>query len=848
MIIIKNDRSVFPNNVKVSNQYENETRTIQFDLSDVQFTGNTYLICKYQNNQDFYAPLLLDSNFSIPVETFLSAQAGTYSCVIAISTATIGPNYDFSTDNPLFVSNVFTLTVDANFLTGTSTSWQLTPAAQNYFDQLIALVEKVQSDLDSGAFNGNGIQSITKTGSQGLVDTYQITFTNGTTFDYQVTNGQDGQTPTITIQDGYWYINGVNTGQQAQGEQGEPGKDGTDGVGIQSIQKTSTSGNVDTYTITYTNQTTSTFTVTNGVTPNITIGTVTTLQPTEQATATITGTPENPVLNLGIPQGAQGEPGQGGNDNKLIGTVSKSENPSVSDSYNTELMNLIFYGKSTQVTTTGANIFNPSNNQKGYYTGSEGSPVTLNTNVGWSWEFDLSSGLTGQYTFSLTTTVNVRWRYYVVGSDGLILSLYEDSSANASYNTNTFEMPEGATKVYFSILEITGADQAQLMLNEGSSALPYEIYTGGQPSPSPAYSQDITAIEQVSGLIVDGNIVNWNIEQWNEAQKQVLNPIITNDGLSINCNNLTTTLTPNIFGQYQVNSLKLDTSKTYTASCNLTNPNISIIVRTSGGQITLTSSNKQNALPTGAEYIQQIFISFSQGLTFNDVISFQVSVGNDVPQYEPYTEQPFSFTPPEPLYSTPDGSVADIVNVQSGQYEYNMSGAVVLDGSPDEAWSLYQTFVTPNFTKFTIPIFSNALISNNSSTPPTGIFVNKLKGYSINSLIASTQNYENGFSARNNDNNLYLCLSSSIASTVEELRTWLQSNPITVVYPLATPTTQPIPQETLAILRALKSNNGVTNVICNAPASFDYEQSLQIVIQNIWNAINNNTLSIETKG
>ena len=202
MIYIKNDRSVFPNNVKVSNQYENETRTIQFDLSDVQFTGNTYLICKYQNNQDFYAPLLLDSNFSIPVETFLSAQAGTYSCVIAISTATIDENYDFSTDNPLFVSNIFTLTVDANFLTGTSTSWQLTPAAQNYFDQLIALVEKVQSDLDRGAFVGNGIQSITKISTSGLVDTYQITFTNRSTFEYQVTNGQNGQTPTITILDG----------------------------------------------------------------------------------------------------------------------------------------------------------------------------------------------------------------------------------------------------------------------------------------------------------------------------------------------------------------------------------------------------------------------------------------------------------------------------------------------------------------------------------------------------------------------------------------------------------------------------------------------------------------------
>ena len=44
-----------------------------------------------------------------------------------------------------------------------------------------------------------------------------------------------------------------------------------------------------------------------GITPNFTIGTVETLAPTEDATATITGTAENPILNLGIPQGKTGE-------------------------------------------------------------------------------------------------------------------------------------------------------------------------------------------------------------------------------------------------------------------------------------------------------------------------------------------------------------------------------------------------------------------------------------------------------------------------------------------------------------------------------------------------------------
>lgn len=48
-----------------------------------------------------------------------------------------------------------------------------------------------------------------------------------------------------------------------------------------------------------------------GPTPNLTIGTVTTLDPGSKATATITGTPEDPVLNLGIPRGVDGDGADG---------------------------------------------------------------------------------------------------------------------------------------------------------------------------------------------------------------------------------------------------------------------------------------------------------------------------------------------------------------------------------------------------------------------------------------------------------------------------------------------------------------------------------------------------------
>ena len=46
-----------------------------------------------------------------------------------------------------------------------------------------------------------------------------------------------------------------------------------------------------------------------GATPDLSVGTVSTLQPGSDVTFTITGTPKNPVINVGIPQGEKGDPG-----------------------------------------------------------------------------------------------------------------------------------------------------------------------------------------------------------------------------------------------------------------------------------------------------------------------------------------------------------------------------------------------------------------------------------------------------------------------------------------------------------------------------------------------------------
>lgn len=114
------------------------------------------------------------------------------------------------------------------------------------------------------------VTNIENTDTNGFVDTYTVTYSDGTTTTFTVTNGaqgiqgiqgepgKDGHTPIITIQNGNWYIDGVDTGVAATGIKGDTGN------GISDISKTKTEGLVDTYTITYTDGTTTTFTVTNG--------------------------------------------------------------------------------------------------------------------------------------------------------------------------------------------------------------------------------------------------------------------------------------------------------------------------------------------------------------------------------------------------------------------------------------------------------------------------------------------------------------------------------------------------------------------------------------------------------
>ena len=138
-------------------------------------------------------------------------------------------------------------------------------------------------------------------------------------------DGKGGITPTIG-KNGNWYLGSTDTGKPsrgaggtpgaagASGKDGSPGADGKDGI-TPAIGENGNwyLGNTDTGKPSRGE---------NGAVPDIQIGTVTTLPAGSNATASMGGTAENPLLNLGIPRGADGQGGGSGGTDISLGLTS----------------------------------------------------------------------------------------------------------------------------------------------------------------------------------------------------------------------------------------------------------------------------------------------------------------------------------------------------------------------------------------------------------------------------------------------------------------------------------------------------------------------------------------------
>ena len=180
------------------------------------------------------------------------------------------------------------------------------------------------------------------------------------------------------------------------------------------------------------------------------------------------------------------------------------------------LQGLNLYATCEQKTTTGANLINPNEIEIGSLNGSTGELVDSNNRIR-TGNIPVIAGK--RYVLSGYSPYTIVNSHIFNGEGERIATFSKDSP-----------IPSDGVSVRFMLkksnAELTNEDvnalKSTLMFNKGESALPYEPYTGGIPSPGVDYPQDI---QTISDFVVE---VKNSMEEG--ATPQTLNVTIPEQG------------------------------------------------------------------------------------------------------------------------------------------------------------------------------------------------------------------------------------------------------------------------------------------------------------------------------
>ena len=280
---------------------------------------------------------------------------------------------------------------------------------------------------------GNGISTVEKTSTSGLVDTYTITYTNGNTTTFDVSNGN----------------------------------------GIDRIEKTATVGNKDTYTIYFTNGSTTTYEVVNG-------------EVTREEL-------EEEVERLSMIY------------NAFPSTTGEVEEGSINGTAEVPFKEIGLKGNTYQESTTGKNLW-----------GGFSSNVTRTNG-----DISFSNNADGTISASGTATANAQSMTYTQAVDNnhyitLSAGTYTLSGAKTSQKSldirkidNTQIGNDGGSGFTFTLEQETsvyvranisngtvfsGTEVFNVQIEKSSSKSSYEPYTGGNPAPNPSYPYPVNVV------------------------------------------------------------------------------------------------------------------------------------------------------------------------------------------------------------------------------------------------------------------------------------------------------------------------------------------------------------------
>lgn len=412
-------------------------------------------------------------------------------------------------------------------------------------------------------------------------------------------------------------------------------------------------------------------------------------------------------------------------------------------------------GKTEQVTTTGAQLFDKNSVVNGVII-ADGS-VTDNAPLYVTSDY---IPVKPSVMYACTETGSKRLKFFDIDKQPVQKINFEDANVERG---GTFTTGETTRFIRLSLLR---EKLDSIMLNEGSKSIPYEPYTGGKPSPSPEYPQEIK-----------------NVGKWNEEkQKYEVDVKVTGKNL------LNLQKEPDVKDLHQgwkvgngeslVLSLKDKGNKADVTGCFLGFTKTGF--KSEGAVFILNNGAIQkNPLKASKPYVSVYPANDTITKKITERYEVQCEHGTVATPYQPYKEQTLTLTSDRPITKW------DRLVEQGGEI----------------GW-LYQSAINEYRGDTVVAIYENGFyfLLNNEKLKSGEGYCEELKQY-----VSREEKPCINFNASQNTYAYTLNTQAIYGSTASAIKEYLKTHPLHLAYKTETTEFVPLPQSEQNAIRALKT-------------------------------------------
>ena len=496
------------------------------------------------------------------------------------------------------------------------------------------------------------------------------------------------------------------------------------------------------------------------------------------------------------------------------------------DSDNGKIQDMIIYGRSSQFTTTGKNLLKyPYIETTKTYQGimftdnKDGSINVSGTATGMSY-YNLYSNRDGKRL----TLASGTYKLVTKGRRGC--DVVVNNGVISAKNEGTFTITEGNNEIYCYIAVPKGlaVDETIYPMIQSASSTDesYEPYTGGKPSPSPDYPQEIKRVVNPTMKVCGKNL-------WDNFKTLSLGNVEQKNGTYIaTADNMQVDITMESVG---ARPLLLKANNAYTFSLKTTvsisSPKFVCLRYTNGesNNIIFTNKNFVNFVPK--RDVEKVGFILYESVAGDKVYDVQLEMGSEATSYEPYHEGQTGILP----------YTLNAIPVSSG-------GNVTIDGQQYIADRVVEKDGVFGIERNIREIHTNTKTMNNSEEYPGW---NKVEGVSdvayynvdpvgTSRVLTFISNFTQSTLCQNNikPNNIVFLRRDIIGYSQSELIA--KAIDVDMYIRLQDAIFEPLPGDIQAKLRTLVTNYPVTNISVTSDQLDGYTVfNYPISMANGWN-------------